>query len=99
MRRSGEDYYVGLMTSNEPSLQEVKLDFLDARRDYLAQIYTDGGDEVKTATGVRTMYVLVNSRQTLKFALKGRGGAAVRMIPLENKMDMKKYKRYDGKRI
>lgn len=99
MRRNGEDYYVGLMTNNEPSLQDVKLDFLDARRDYLAQIYTDGGDEVKTATGVRSMYLLVNSRQTLKFALKGRGGAAVRMIPLDNKKDIKKYKRYDGKRI
>ncbi|MCM1311963.1 MAG: glycoside hydrolase family 97 protein [Bacteroides sp.] len=98
MRRSGEEYYLGLMTNNEPSLREVSLDFLDARRNYLAQIYTDGGEEVKSATGVKCTYLQVSSRQTLKFALKGRGGAAVRIIPLNNKNN-KNIKRYNGKRI
>lgn len=98
MRRHGEDFYIGLMTNNEPSEQDIRLDFLDAHKNYLAQIYTDGGEEVKSATHVKCTYLQVNNKQTLKFALKGRGGAAIRIIPT-SKEDIKKYKRYDGKRI
>lgn len=87
--------FAATMTNNEGSMETVELSFLDKDKNYLACIYTDGGDKVKTKTQVKCTYLLVNNTQTLKFQLKPSGGAAVHIVPVDAK-EMKKYKKYRG---
>lgn len=95
-RRKGEDWFVAVMTNNNGSKENISLSFLDKDKTYLASIYTDGGDKVKTRTGVACTYLLVDASMTMKFDLKPSGGAAIRLVPINGK-EMKKYKRYNGK--
>lgn len=95
-RRKGEDWFVAAMTNNNGSKENISLSFLDKDKTYLASIYTDGGDKVKTRTGVACTYLLVDASMTMKFDLKPSGGAAIRLVPINGK-EMKKYKRYNGK--
>lgn len=97
-RRKGQEWFVGAMTNNEGSKEEVPLSFLDKDKTYLASIYTDEGEKVKTRTQVKCSYLLVNSSMTMKFDLKPGGGAAVRFVPI-GKEDAQKYQRYKGKTL
>lgn len=94
-RRKEQEWFVAAMTNNEGSAEEVDLSFLDKGKTYLACIYTDGGEKVKTRTQVKCTYLLVNNARTMKFRLKPGGGAAMRLVPIEEK-EMKKYKKYKG---
>lgn len=94
-RRSGEEWFVGIMTNNDGSQESVNLSFLDKDRTYLTYIYTDGGDKIKTNTHVKCTYLLVNATQSLNFNLKPKGGAAVRFVPVM-KEESKRYKKYKG---
>ena len=97
-RRKGEQWFVGLMTNNEPAQAAVDLQFLQPGVRYVAAIYTDGGDEVQTRTKVKCSYFLVDSKSTLRFVLKGSGGAAIRLTPATEK-DIKGLKRYKAKQM
>lgn len=94
-RRKGAEWFIGAMTNNEGSAEEVSLSFLDKGKTYLAAIYTDGGEKIKTRTQVKCSYLLVDASKTMKFRLKPSGGAAVRLVPV-NKDEAKKYKKYKG---
>lgn len=94
-RRKGDEWFVGIMTNNDGSKEHIDMSFLKQGQTYLAHIYTDGGKEVQTRTGVKCSYLLVEASQTMNFSLKPRGGAAIRLIPI-SKEDNKKYKKYDG---
>lgn len=94
-RRKGSEWFVGAMTNNEGSREEIPLDFLDKNQLYLASVYTDGGDRVKTRTQVACSYLLVDAGTTMKFHLKPSGGAAVRFVPVSGK-EAKGIKRYKG---
>lgn len=94
-RRKGLEWYVGLLTNNEGADEDVSLSFLKKGKAYLAQIYTDGGGEVKTPTHVKCLYKLVDATQMLKFRLKPRGGAAVRFREV-GKDEARCYRRYEG---
>ena len=95
-RRKGQEWFVGAMTNNDGSHEEVALDFLDKKQLYLASVYTDGGDKVKTRTQVSCTYWLVDAATTMKFDLKPSGGAAIRLVPVEAK-EAKAFKKYKGK--
>lgn len=84
-RRKGQEWFLGAMTNNEGSEEEIPLDFLDKNKVYLASVYTDGGEKVKTRTQVECSYLLVDASMTMKFDLKPSGGAAVRFVPVEAK--------------
>ncbi len=94
-RRHGDDWFVGAMTNNDGNRETVDLSFLEPGRQYIAEVYTDGGDEVKTRTGVKCSKWIVDSADSMAFELKPRGGAAMRLTPLEGKApkDAKKYKK------
>ena len=94
-RSKGDEWFVGLMTNNEGSSESLNLSFLDKNKLYLAYIYTDGGEEIKTRTHVRCSYLTVNASQILNFELKPRGGAAIRLVPVTDKAS-KEYKKYRG---
>lgn len=94
-RRKGAEWFAAAMTNNEGSTETVDLSFLDEDKVYLACIYTDGGEKVKTKTQVKCTYLLVNNDQSMKFQLKPSGGVAIRLMPVDAK-DLKKYKKYRG---
>ena len=93
-RRKGADWFVGALTNNDGSQEDVSLSFLEEGRKYLAYIYTDGGEEVKTRTQVKCLRRVVDASQTLRFRLKPRGGAAIRLVPVAdgNAKGCKKYR-------
>lgn len=95
-RRKGAEWFVGILTNNDGGTETVDLSFLDEGKEYLARIYTDGGEEVKTRTHVECTYLRVNASQTLKFRLKPRGGAAVQFVELDGR-SARSYRPYKGK--
>jgi len=97
-RRNGEEWFVGMITNNDGSDEVLDLSFLDKDKTYLACIYTDGGEAIKTKTHVKCSYFLVNSSQDIKFGLKPKGGAAVRLYPVD-KAAQKEYKKYNGRKL
>ncbi len=82
-RRKGDVWFAAALGNNEGGEAEIPLNFLDPGKKYIAEIYTDGGDEIKTRTKVKIENKKVKSKDTLHFTLKPRGGAAVRFVPLE----------------
>lgn len=80
-RRKGDIWWVGSMTNNDGSTEEISLSFLDPTKKYHAEIYTDGGEKVKTKTHVKVSSRKVSAKDTLRFDLAPRGGIAIRIIP------------------
>ncbi len=91
-RRKGDSWYVAAMTNNEGRTEKIPLDFLPAGSTWLAKVYTDDSD-VDTATKVRCESYAVTPTTVLKLDLQPKGGAAVRLTPIDKK-EIKKYKRY-----
>ncbi len=81
-RRKGSDWWVGVMANNDGGHEEVSLDFLEPGKKYIAEIYTDGGEKVKTATHVAIDTKKVTSKDKLKFDLVPRGGAAIKFTAI-----------------
>lgn len=77
-RRSGSEWFVGALTNNEARKVEIPLTFLETGKRYSAFIYTDDAT-VKTKTQVRVETKRVTSKTVLRFKLKARGGAAIRI--------------------
>ena len=84
-RRHGGEWFVGALANNDGSREEMPLNFLDPGKTYLAYIYTDGGDKVKTRTQVECRRLLVDASMTMRFDLKPSGGAALRFVPIDRK--------------
>ncbi|MEZ3521526.1 MAG: glycoside hydrolase family 97 protein [Muribaculaceae bacterium] len=82
-RRKGDIWWGAAMANNEGGHQEIPLDFLEAGRRYIAEIYTDGGEKIKTRTHVKIERKKVKSNDTLHFDLLPRGGAAVKFTPAD----------------
>ena len=82
-RRKGDIWWGAAMANNEGGHQEMPLDFLEAGRWYIAEIYTDGGEKIKTRTHVKIERKKVKSNDTLHFDLLPRGGAAVKFTPAD----------------
>ena len=80
-RRKGDIWWVGAMTDNNGHHEKISLSFLSPGKKYRAEIYTDGGENVKTATHVACESKIVSSDDTLEFDLLPKGGVAIRIIP------------------
>ena len=92
-RRKGDTWFLAAMTGNDTRREEIPLDFLPEGTMWLAQVYTDD-PTVDTATKVRCESYAVTPSTVMKFDLQSKGGAAVRMTPLADKKEIKKYKKY-----
>lgn len=80
-RNKGDIWWAAALGNNEARKVSIPLDFLVPGKKYLAEIYTDGDDSVKTATRVNISSKRVSSKDVLKFDLLPRGGVAIRLIP------------------
>jgi alpha-glucosidase len=82
--RNSEDWYLGSVTDENARTLEVRLDFLDADRRYLAQIYRDG-DSADWETNPHAISIEtreVGKADTLALKLGRGGGAAIRLKAL-----------------
>ena len=95
-RRSGEDWYLGLIGNDEPQTVTVPTDFLVSGQPYLMTVYTDD-PTVDTVTHVAVRKFIIRGGNPLPFALLARGGAAASFRPAAQK-DLKSYRKL-GKRI
>ncbi|MBN2269611.1 MAG: glycoside hydrolase family 97 N-terminal domain-containing protein [Sedimentisphaerales bacterium] len=77
-RRSGDDWYIGCMNSNEPRTLDIPLTFLDKGRQYTAHIYSDD-PAVPTRTHVKTERLGVTAETILNATMTAQGGQAVRI--------------------
>lgn len=75
-RKSGNDWFVGSITNNDARSLELNLDFLDAKKKYVAKIYSDD-ETVNTKTHVAIKEIKVKKGTKLKLDLKPSGGAAI----------------------
>ncbi len=83
-RRSGDNWFIGAMNSDEPRSLDVPLQFLDEGRKYTAHIYSDD-PAVATRTHVKIERLTVNRSSVLKVALPARCGQAIRLVPAVKK--------------
>ena len=79
-QRNGDDWFLGAITDENPRKLALKLDFLDPRKRYIAEIYRDGA----TADWKTNPYDMVIEHKAVKagdmfnVALAASGGVAVR---------------------
>jgi alpha-glucosidase len=83
-RRSGETWFVGVITNNSGRTIDLLLSFLEKGRKYQAAIYTDGGEKVRTRTHVAIERVTVGSGSVITKELAPSGGMAMEIVPLVN---------------
>lgn len=80
-RRSGDEWFVGVMTNNEPRKLTVSADFLEPGRKYEVRLYEDD-DKAKNRTRVKITTKKTKAGESFTFNLKGSGGAAMHFVPL-----------------
>ena len=77
--RNGQDWYLGAITDENARNISVALDFLDADKQYEAQIYRDGA-KAEWKTNPYDMVIekkIVSAKDTLDFKLGTSGGVAI----------------------
>lgn len=75
-RRKGNEWFVGVITNNDPREIEVSFDFLEKGKKYIATIYQDD-EQVKTRTKVALKKIKVTNKSKVDLKLKAFGGAAI----------------------
>ena len=83
-RRSGEEWFVGTITSNEPRNLTIGFSFLPAGKEFEASIYSDDAN-ANSRTRVAIARIRVNSESTLDVSLPASGGQAMWIRPLTGK--------------
>lgn len=79
-RKSKNRWFVGVLNGNKQRHFEVKLDFLDPEKMYIAKIYRDDAS-LKTKTNVRIEEVEVTSATTISKDVKKMNGFAMVISP------------------
>jgi alpha-glucosidase len=94
-RKSGDAWFMGTITNNDGRRLDVPLDFLEPGKDYVASVYTDGGETVRTRTRVAVRRFLVSPNTVLHANLQPSGGMAAEIRPADA-VDLLRYPRYRG---
>jgi len=86
VRRSGEEWFLGAATDEQARLVHADLSFLDAGRDYYAEVYTDAPQTglYEDPASYEIFRMKLSSSQSLDIALSTGGGTAVRFFPAED---------------
>ena len=81
--RDSEDWYIGSITDEQGRTLEAPLTFLDANREYVAEIYADAADTdwETNPLSIDLSQALVNRATLLRLTLAPGGGQAVRIRP------------------
>ena len=84
-RRSGENWYIGSLTTREPRTLNLLLDFLEPSAKYIANLYEDAPDShfLDNREAYQTRQFEVDSNSTLEIKLAPGGGNAIRIERIE----------------
>ncbi|MFC1618870.1 glycoside hydrolase family 97 protein [Candidatus Neomarinimicrobiota bacterium] len=84
--RNSQDWYLGSLTDEAGRTFSVPLSFLDAKTDYIAEIYADGPDAdwLQNPLPVDVRCVEVSRSTELQIDLAPGGGQAIRFIPVSD---------------
>lgn len=81
-RRSGSEWFVGVLTNGEAREPTLRFDFLDASRSYRFWLYRDGQPgEPADSDGIVIERGILDRRTRLRIALAAAGGCAMRLEP------------------
>ncbi len=80
-RKKDDRWFLGCITNNDGRTLDIPLDFLDRKKNYIASLYTDGGESVPTRTHVRIERRPVRATSVIKAELKPSGGMAMEIRP------------------
>ena len=83
-RRSGDDWFIGIINDRTPRELKVPLAFLDPGKKYEAHIYSDD-ESVATRTHVAIVTREVSSQTILDVPLRAAGGEAIWITPFMGK--------------
>jgi hypothetical protein len=83
-RRSGEDWFIGIVNGSDARELKIPLTFLEDGRNFAAHIYADD-DSIMTRTKVAVQTQVVNSKTVLRSPLKPAGGQAIWLTPVSQK--------------
>jgi alpha-glucosidase len=82
-RRSGDNWYIGSLTTREPRRMNLKLDFLEPGKKYQAYLYEDSPEThfVHKREAYQVREEMVHAESELKVWLAPGGGNAIRIVP------------------
>lgn len=96
-KNRNDEWYLGSITDENPRSTTVTLNFLDAKKKYVATIYSDAADAhwEKNPMAYKIEKYLVTSNTALKLQLAAGGGAAVSITPATqgDEKSLKMYKK------
>ncbi len=105
-RRYGDEWFLGGITDEYPRSFEIKLDFLEANKKYIAEIYSDAidTDMLKNPGSIDITKCIAYKHYTLQASLSTSGGIAVRFRPFDNKtnnnfVDLSYFNKYSKDKI
>jgi len=81
-RRSGDEWFIAGLTNDEQRKMNVKLDFLDANKDYNASVYSD---DLKSESRTKVKIERNTFKQGASFSLEvpGTGGVVIHCVPVK----------------
>lgn len=97
VRRSGSDWYLGVLGNDEAQSLRLAADWLAPDTPFVMTVYTDD-PSVDTATHVAVRTFIVRKGDILPFSLLPRGGAAASFTPA-TKADLKAFKKLGKKTV
>jgi alpha-glucosidase len=77
-RRSGNDWFLGSLTGNEPRTCTIDFKFLDSGADYSATVYSFD-PESESSTKVKIEQIQINSNTKLEFEILANSGLAIQI--------------------
>lgn len=95
-RRKADRWYIGAVTNNDARSVSLPLSFTGRGTTWVAAVYTDGGDAIRTRTKVRIDRWLVDAGTTIRTDLLPSGGMAMILRPATPE-DRQRYTRYTEK--
>lgn len=83
--KNSDDWFIGAITDEQQRTSDLKLDFLDKGKKYLATIYADGKDAdwETNPESYKITYKKVTSLSSLKLRLAAGGGCAISITPIK----------------
>jgi len=84
-RRSGDDWYIGSLTTREPRKVDINLDFLDPDAKYNAYLFEDNVDShfIDHREAYKTRTEQVDAKSILSISMAPGGGNAIRIEKLD----------------
>jgi alpha-glucosidase len=82
-RRSGRDWFVGSINAVQRRRVEIRLGFLEKRKKYHAQIYSDGAPDGSDGKAVKVQSMSVDRDSKIEVEVAANGGAAMRIVHVD----------------